>query len=152
MRVGCCHVAVNITLWTVLHLKAFISSCLPSEGNIYWRKNWPVQITPARHRRLEDNTAVSCEDKTHAGTSLLPLICRQGLEHGNRGVPAEIQKNSRSDHSKKELTQTLGSQWKDTDPSKELTHVKRRQYLSQSTQHWKCNACLLTWDIQRLDD
>ena len=31
MRAVCCHVAVGITLWTILHLKAFIWSCLPSE-------------------------------------------------------------------------------------------------------------------------
>ena len=28
-----CRVAINITVWTILHLKAFIWICLPSEEN-----------------------------------------------------------------------------------------------------------------------
>jgi len=31
MRGGRCRVAINITLWTTLHLKAFLWSCLPLE-------------------------------------------------------------------------------------------------------------------------
>jgi len=33
MRGRCYHVAVGITVWTVLHLKAFLCGCLPSDGS-----------------------------------------------------------------------------------------------------------------------
>ena len=50
------------------------------------------QITPAWYGRLGDDTTVSCEGKIQVGTSLLPLVCWQGPEDRNKGVPAEIQK------------------------------------------------------------
>ena len=41
-------------------------------------------MTPAWYRRFGNSTIVSSEGKTQVGTSLLPLICWQGPEDGNK--------------------------------------------------------------------
>ena len=70
--------AVAITVWTVLHLKAFLWSCLPSEDSAqdYLLAEYLAcdQITPACYGRLGDDTIVSCEGKIQVGASMLPLI------------------------------------------------------------------------------
>ena len=63
---GGCYVAINITVWTILHLKAFIWSCLPSEESaqdcLLAEDLAYYQITPASHGRLGD-TIVCCKSK-----------------------------------------------------------------------------------------
>ena len=89
--------AINITVWTILHLKAFLWSCLTLEESdqdclldcLLVEDLSCDQITPVCYGRLGDDTTVSCEDKIQVGASLLTLICWQ---NGNKGVPAEVQK------------------------------------------------------------
>lgn len=65
MRDECCRVAINITLWTILHLKVFLWSCLPSEESaqdcLLAEDLACDQITPSFYVRLGDDTIVSCE-------------------------------------------------------------------------------------------
>ena len=86
--------AINITVWTILHLKAFLWSCLPLEEcaqeSLLVEYLACDQITPVCYGRLGDDTIVSCEDKIQVGVSMLPLMCWQGPEDGNKGVFAEI--------------------------------------------------------------
>ena len=43
MRGGCCYVAVGITVWTILHLKTFLQSCLPLDSELFTGRSvlWP---------------------------------------------------------------------------------------------------------------
>ncbi|XP_048786380.1 uncharacterized protein LOC125686444 [Lagopus muta] len=81
---GCC-VAINIAVWTILHLW----NCLPSEDSaqdcLLAEDLACYQITPVCYGRLGDDTIVSCEGKIQVGASLLPLICWQGQEDKNKG-------------------------------------------------------------------
>ena len=71
MRDGCCFVAVDITVWTVLHFKAFIWSCLPLEESackcLLAEDLACDQITPACYGRRENGTIVSCEKQDAGG-------------------------------------------------------------------------------------
>jgi len=49
-------------------------------------------MTPAWYRRFGNSTIVSCEGKTQVGTSLLPLICWQGPEDGNKRKKLSLQR------------------------------------------------------------
>jgi len=72
-------VAIKITVWTILHLKAFLWSCLPSEEStqdcLLVEDLACGQITSACYGRLGNDIVVSCEGKIQVGTSMLPLIC-----------------------------------------------------------------------------
>lgn len=55
--------AIDITVWTILHLKAFLWSCLPLEesaqDSLLAEDLACDQITPACYGRLVDDTIVS---------------------------------------------------------------------------------------------
>ena len=104
MRGGCCYVAVGITVWTILHLKAFLWSCLPLEESsqhcLLVEDLACDQITPSCYGRLRNDTIVCSEDKIQVGASMLPLICWQGPEDGNKKSSCWDPK-ARSCHSKR---------------------------------------------------
>lgn len=96
MRGACCYVAINITMWTILHLKAFPWSCLRLEESVQdcllVEDLACDQITPACYGRLGDDTIASCEDKIQVGASCSLLSASKVWKMGTKGVPAEIQK------------------------------------------------------------
>ena len=100
-----------ITVWTILHLKAFLWSCLPSEESaqdcLLVEDLSCDQITPAFYGRLGDDTIVCCEGKKQVGTSMLPLICWQGLEDGNKRSSCWYPKARRC-HSKRSWLNHVG--------------------------------------------
>jgi len=75
-------VAINITVWTILHLKAFLWSCLTLEESaqdclldcLLVEDLSCDQITPVCYGTLGDDTIASCEGKILVGVSILPLI------------------------------------------------------------------------------
>lgn len=71
--------AVVITLLTVLHLKVFLWSCVPSEDSaqdyLLVEDIACDQITPVCYGRLGDDTTVSFEGKIQVSASLLSHIC-----------------------------------------------------------------------------
>ena len=86
--------AINITVWTILHLIAFLWSCLPSEEGaqdcLLVEDLACDQVTPACYGRLRNDTIVCSEDKIQVGASMFPLLCWQGPEDDNKGISAEI--------------------------------------------------------------
>jgi len=82
------HVAVHITVFSnftfeSISLKESAQDCLLAEDLAC------DQITPACYGRLEDDNSVCilyvfCECKIQVGASMLPLICWQGPEDGNK--------------------------------------------------------------------
>ena len=76
--------AINITVWTILHLKAFLWSCLPPEESaqdcLLAEDLVRDQTTLTCYGRLGDDTVVCCEAKIQVGASTLLLIFWQGLE------------------------------------------------------------------------
>jgi len=103
MKGMCCCVAIIITLWTILHLKAFLWSHLPlkesAQDCLLAEDLTCDQITPNCYGRLGDDTIVFCEGKIQVGTSMLLLISWQGPEDGNRRSSCWVPK-ARSCHSK----------------------------------------------------
>ena len=80
--------AINITVWTILHLKAFIWICLPSEENA---QDCLLVEDLACDRELQlamgdwgDDTIISREGKIQVGTSVFSLMFWQGPEDGNK--------------------------------------------------------------------
>ena len=94
MRGGYCRVAINITLWTTVHLKAFLWSCLPLEESVQvclLEEDLACdQIVPAGYGKIGELYHCILWKTGCSWASLLPLICWQGLEDGNKGVSAEI--------------------------------------------------------------
>ena len=78
-----------------LHLKAFLWSCLPYAQELRECSGLFTGLliggrSVLCYGRLGDDTIVSCEGKILVGVSILPLICWQGPEDGNKAVSAEI--------------------------------------------------------------
>ena len=110
MRGGYCPVAINITVWTILHLKAFLWSYWPSEESaqdcLLVEHMACDQIIPACYR-IQWDTTVSCEGKIQVGPSILPLICWEGQEDGNKRSSC-WDPRARSCHSKKSWLNHFG--------------------------------------------
>ena len=128
MRGVCCRVAINITVWTILHLKTFLWSCLPLEEcaqeSLLVEYLACDQITPVCYGRLGDDTIVSCEDKIQVCFSIL-LSAGKAREMGTKGVPAEIQKPEavtpkRADSTTLDLFISLYCHWKLSQSSSSL--------------------------------
>ena len=73
-----------------LELFAFCPRVKGMLRTVYWTVYWPVYwqkicpVTKVCYGRLGDDTIVSCEDNLLVGVSILPLICWQGPEDGNK--------------------------------------------------------------------
>ena len=86
-------VATNITWWAILHLKAFLWSCLPLEEIA---QECLLAEDLACNQKLQlgmeelGNTTIVFSEKQDAGG--LPLICWRGPGDGKKGVSAEIPK------------------------------------------------------------
>ena len=150
MRGGCCRVAINITVWTILHLKAFLWSCLPPEESaqdcLLAEDLVRDQTTLTCYGRLGDYTVVCCEANIQVGASTLLLIFWQGLEDRGKKRNSCWDPKDRSCHSKESWLNHFGLIYKFVMPleSQLQSSLSTEQHHPMTHHYWRSMTELQT--------